>query len=79
MTETATVDGIRCKEILYGSPEYAATIKLRNEILRKPLGLRFSDEQLPAERGNHHLACYRDGRLVACLVLTSGTVPAVPT
>ena len=61
---------MRCTPIAHGSPEYAATIALRDEVLRKPLGLRFSGEQLRAERGDHHLACYRDSRLIACLVLT---------
>ena len=70
-------DGVRCVEVTHGSPEYEATVALRDEVLRKPLGLRLSDEQLRAETQDHHLACYRDGRLVACLVLTAlsgGTV-----
>lgn len=65
-----TADGIRCKLIKYSSAEYAATVVLRNEILRKPLGLQFTDEQLRAESNDHHIACFLDGCIVACLVLT---------
>ena len=68
---------IRCTAITHGSPEYEATVALRDEILRKPLGLRSSEEQLRAESGDHHLACFRDGRLIACLVLTPVSNDAV--
>jgi predicted GNAT family N-acyltransferase len=56
--------------VSHGSPEYHQTVALRDEILRRPLGLVFDPEQLAAESSDHHLACYRDGRLVGCLVLT---------
>jgi ribosomal protein S18 acetylase RimI-like enzyme len=56
-------------EIAHGSPEYWSTVDLRDAILRKPLGLQFSTEELEDEGGSHHLACYHDDRLVGCLVL----------
>ena len=56
-------------EIAHGSPEYRATVDLRDAILRKPLGLEFSPEELEAEKDSHHVACYRSHRLVGCLVL----------
>jgi predicted GNAT family N-acyltransferase len=56
-------------EIQHGSPEYWATVALRDSVLRKPLGLRFSDEELKAEEGSRHIACYRGDSLVGCLVL----------
>ena len=56
-------------EIVHGSPAYWATVDLRNSILRKPLGLQFSAQELEAEATSHHLACYRGDRLVGCLVL----------
>jgi uncharacterized protein YecE (DUF72 family)/N-acetylglutamate synthase-like GNAT family acetyltransferase len=61
---------LRCRAILHGSADYAATVELRNEVLRKPLGLLFSADQLQDESKDHHLACFKDGRLAACLVLT---------
>jgi hypothetical protein len=57
-------------EVEHGSSGYWATVDLRDVILRKPLGLQFSDEELAAEESSRHLACYRDDRLVGCLVLS---------
>ena len=56
--------------VAHASPEYQATVALRDEILRRPLGLVFDPEALAAEGSDLHLAGYRDGALVACLVLT---------
>ncbi len=56
-------------EIAHGSPEYWATVDLRDSILRKPLGLAFSAEELDAEKNSHHVACYLGEKLVGCLVL----------
>ncbi len=57
------------REVAHGSPEYWATVELRDAVLRKPLGLRFSQEELEAEKDCYHVACYRGVRLVGCLVL----------
>jgi predicted GNAT family N-acyltransferase len=56
-------------EIAHDSPAYWATVALRESILRRPLGLLFSAEELAAERDSHHIACYRGERLMGCLVL----------
>jgi GNAT superfamily N-acetyltransferase len=56
-------------EVAYGSPEYWATVALRNMILRQPLGLQFTEEEREADKKYHHFACYLDGRLAGCLVL----------
>ena len=34
----------------FGTPEYGQMIKLRDEILRKPLGLSFSESELEKEK-----------------------------
>ena len=57
------------REIEHGSLAYWATVELRDSILRKPLGLQFSAEELDAEKDSHHLACYRGERLIGCRVL----------
>lgn len=54
----------------HGSAEYDQTVALRDEILRRPLGLTFSPESLAAEVSDVHIACYRDGRLAGCLILS---------
>lgn len=55
---------------LHGSEAYHHTVALRYKILRAPLGLTFSPEQLAAEHTDHHLYAEKDGALAACLILT---------
>lgn len=57
------------KIVDYGTDEYKDTIKLRNEILRKPLGLSFADEELEKEKANMHMAAYEDERMLGCCML----------
>lgn len=56
--------------IAHLSPAYALCVALRSEILRKPLGLVFTEAQLAAEGDSLHLACFEDGSLVGTLMLT---------
>lgn len=60
---------LRFQTVPYGSSEYRETVALRSAILRRPLGLVFSPEQLAAERNDRHLACYLGERLAGCLIL----------
>lgn len=55
--------------IEYASKEYDEVVKLRYEILRKPLNLHFTAEQLAAEKDYFHLGYYKEGVLIACLML----------
>lgn len=54
----------------HGSPAYEETVALRDDILRRPLGLVYPPEMLGAEASDYHLACYSDGVLAGCLILT---------
>ena len=45
-------------EIEFATPAYDESIKLRYDVLRKPLGLEFSVEELSNEYNSYHLACY---------------------
>jgi GNAT superfamily N-acetyltransferase len=56
-------------EIQYGSPEYAAAFALREEVLRKPLGLSLGPVTLEQVRDYRYIACHLDNELVGCLVL----------
>ncbi len=58
------------KLIDHGSPEYQQMVDLRFQILRKPLGLSFSEEDLAAELQDILLGCFEDDRLEACCILT---------
>ncbi len=67
----STVRHTICREVLHGGPEYEETVALRDEVLRRPLGLTFSPEGLGAEAHDFHLACYdEEGNLLGCLILT---------
>ena len=54
----------------FATPAYDETIRLRDEILRQPLGLQFNIKDLEVEYSQYHLGAYdAQGTLVACLVL----------
>lgn len=57
--------------IPYASSEYEDAVRLREEILRKPLGLTFSQEERVAEKDHIHIAGFLEG----CLVSTAVLVP----
>jgi predicted GNAT family N-acyltransferase len=64
---------LRIVEITHDSDAYREVVALRYEVLRRPLGLTFSPEQLSAERDSIHLAAYDDtSELLGCLLLTPG-------
>ena len=53
------------------SAQYALTVALRHEVLRIPLGLAFTLDQLASESGSHHLAAFdEEGHILGCLMLT---------
>lgn len=57
------------KIIDHGTLEYEQMIRLRDDILRKPLGLNFSQEELEKEKQNLHIAAYEDERMLGCCML----------
>jgi predicted GNAT family N-acyltransferase len=58
------------KIIDHNSKEYRQMVDLRYQILRKPLGLSFTDEELATEKDDILLGCYEDDSLEACCVLS---------
>ena len=61
---------IELRKIKFGSGEYKLEVELRSKILREPLGLRFSKEELSKESADVHLGAFVDGHLVGCLLLS---------
>lgn len=53
----------------HGTPEYQQMIKLRDDILRKPLGLSFDKEELDNEKDNLLMAAYEDDVMLGCCML----------
>ena len=58
------------KIIDHGSPEYQQMVKLRDDILRKPLGLGFTPEELESEKENLLIAAFEDDEMLGCCMLT---------
>jgi N-acetylglutamate synthase-like GNAT family acetyltransferase len=54
----------------YGSPEYEQMVRLRYEMLRKPLGLSFSPEELEKEKDDVLMGAFEDDRILGCCLLT---------
>lgn len=54
----------------HGTKEYQQMVNLRNEILRKPLGLSFDDEELEREKEDILIGAFEDDRILGCCLLT---------
>ncbi len=54
----------------YGSPEYDQMVRLRTELLRKPLGLVFDTEELEREQEDTLIGAFEDERILGCCLLT---------
>jgi predicted GNAT family N-acyltransferase len=58
------------KQIDHGSNEYQQMVKLRMEILRKPLGLGFTQDELAKEKEDILIAAFEEEKMLACCMLT---------
>lgn len=54
----------------FASPEYDESVALRHEVLRAPLGLEYTAEQLALEYSDIHIGLWDDAGLQATLILT---------
>lgn len=57
------------KIIDHGTPEYRQMIKLRDDLLRKPLGLGFTNEELEKEKENMLIGAFDDDDILGCCML----------
>ena len=57
------------KIIDHGSKEYKKMVDLRNNVLRKPLGLSFSPDELQQEKNDILIGCFDDDKLEGCCML----------
>ncbi len=57
------------KIINHGSPEYEVAVKLREGILRKPLGLTFLPEELEAEKDHIQVIGLQSDKVISTAVL----------
>jgi predicted GNAT family N-acyltransferase len=58
------------REIACGGTDYEQELDLRRAVLRRPLGLDFSPEDLKCEVHDIHLGAFEAGLILATLVLT---------
>ncbi len=58
------------KIIDHNSKEYKQMVDLRRQILRKPLGLEFSEEELAKEKDDMLIAAFEDDQMLGCCLLT---------
>ncbi len=60
---------VEFKLVEYGSEEWKAAVRLREEILRKPLGSYFTEEELEEEKNHIQIVGMMDGEIIATTVL----------
>ncbi|MEO8412554.1 MAG: GNAT family N-acetyltransferase [Ginsengibacter sp.] len=58
------------KQIDHGSHEYKQMIKLRYDILRKPLHLSFDEDELEKEKNDILIGAFEDEKMLGCCLLT---------
>lgn len=58
------------KQIEHGSKEYQQMVKLRMDVLRKPLGLTFTKEELAKEAEDILIGAFEEDKMLACCMLT---------
>ncbi len=61
------------KIIEYGSQDWKDAVKLREDVLRKPMGQTFSEQELDEEKFHLQVAGFDKGRLIATAVLVPET------
>lgn len=63
------------KQIDHGTKDYREMVRLRRQILRHPLGLDFTDEELAAEKDEILMASFEDDEMLGCCMLTKTADP----
>ena len=63
---------ITFRPIPFGSPDYDQECRLRNDVLRLPIGLDLFAEDLSAEQRQHHFGLFdSSGEIFACVIASS--------
>ena len=57
------------KIIDHGTKEYQQMVKLRDDMLRRPLGLTFVSDELEQEKDNMLIGAFEDETLLGCCML----------
>ncbi|WP_238996583.1 GNAT family N-acetyltransferase [Paenibacillus pinistramenti] len=62
-------ENIRLEVIAWGSADYEEAVRLRDRVLRQPLGMSIYNDDLQAERQDIHLLARAGGRAAGVLLL----------
>ena len=58
------------RQLDHGSKEYRQMVALRDEILRKPLNLHFTKEELESEKSDILIGAFDEDKILGCCLLT---------
>jgi ribosomal protein S18 acetylase RimI-like enzyme len=70
MSETKKTIVMALKQIDHGSKAYHQMVKLRLDVLRKPLGLSFTKEELDHEKNDILISAFDEDEILGCCILT---------
>jgi N-acetylglutamate synthase-like GNAT family acetyltransferase len=59
------------KQIQHGSDDYKKMVALRLAVLRKPLGLSFTNEELEKEKIDILIGAFEEDKILACCMLVA--------
>jgi predicted GNAT family N-acyltransferase len=65
------------KIIDHGTKEYQQMVKLRDDILRRPLGITFDPSELEEEKNNLMIGAFEDGNILGCAMLVEESTEIV--
>lgn len=63
------MNNIQCHEYPINFDTYQEAVKMREEVLRKPLGLKWSEHDFDAEDTSFHLGAFLGNKLIGTLIL----------
>ena len=66
---TERLPELECRGFAFGSETYRESVRLREEVLRRPLGLTWEAGAFEGEAESFHLGCFAGDQLVGTLIL----------
>jgi len=64
-----------CRQLEFDSPEYDASLRLREDVLRKPLGMKLRLQDQRGEQTQLHFGAFEDGKLIGVIILVPEDKP----
>ncbi len=61
---------LKIKTIKYQSPEYQELCELRNEVLRRPINLLLTEDDIQKEHNDLFIAAFDNLKIIGCCILT---------